>query len=502
MGIVIRQSIKGTIVTYVGAFIGFLTTFFISTKFLTPEEIGLTRVLLETALLISGIALMGIPASCIKFFPYFKSEDGKHNGFFFYLISLAFVGIVVTFIITLFLRSTIASFFGKEASLFVNYIYLIFPLALFLTYQFVFEAYSSVLMRIVVPRFVREILLRIMTLTVFLLYAFHFINLDWMVYLYTVEYGVATIIDLIYIAKIGSISLSHDVSYVRKPLRKYIFSFTGYMILATIGSGIVGRIDVFMISAYNGLESTGIYSIAFYMANIIAIPSLAISSISMPLLSTFIKEKKNRQTKELLKKVSLTQFLIGSFIFTLVWINIDNIFAILPNGKIYGEGKWVVFFLGLARLSEIMGNFSYSTLSISKYYYFTLFFIFFLSGLTILGNYFFIPILGITGAALATFFALFFYYALTTIITYWKLRLHPFSIGILKTLILLGGILVLNQFIPSFGNPYLDAVVRSLLLNGLFIIIMYAWNISADYNLIIKSSVEKVLLFFKQKMRR
>jgi O-antigen/teichoic acid export membrane protein len=47
MGIIIRQSIKGTIVTYIGAFIGFLTSIFVLTQFLDPEDIGLTKVIFE-----------------------------------------------------------------------------------------------------------------------------------------------------------------------------------------------------------------------------------------------------------------------------------------------------------------------------------------------------------------------------------------------------------------------------------------------------------------------
>ena len=40
-----KESILGTIVTYIGVGIGFLTTFFILAKFLTTEEIGLTLLL-------------------------------------------------------------------------------------------------------------------------------------------------------------------------------------------------------------------------------------------------------------------------------------------------------------------------------------------------------------------------------------------------------------------------------------------------------------------------
>jgi hypothetical protein len=39
MGIVIRQSIKGTFVNYTGAFIGFLTTFFILTNYAAKKNI-------------------------------------------------------------------------------------------------------------------------------------------------------------------------------------------------------------------------------------------------------------------------------------------------------------------------------------------------------------------------------------------------------------------------------------------------------------------------------
>ena len=151
MGIVIRQSIKGTVVTYIGAFIGFLTTFFILTKFLTPEEIGLTRVLFEAASLLSSFALFGVSSSAIRFFPYFKSEDGKNNGFFFYLMLLPIIGSIIFITLYYFLREPITALFIKNSELFVNYFDSVPPFMIFLLYWTVFEVYSSLLMRIAVP---------------------------------------------------------------------------------------------------------------------------------------------------------------------------------------------------------------------------------------------------------------------------------------------------------------------------------------------------------------
>ena len=47
VGVIAKQSIRGTIVTYLGIAVGVFTTFFVLTRFLTTEEIGLARVLID-----------------------------------------------------------------------------------------------------------------------------------------------------------------------------------------------------------------------------------------------------------------------------------------------------------------------------------------------------------------------------------------------------------------------------------------------------------------------
>ena len=69
MGIIIRQSIKGTLVNYLGVIIGFVTTFFVITSYLNTEEVGLTRVLVDAAILFSSFAQLGTGSSIIRFFP-------------------------------------------------------------------------------------------------------------------------------------------------------------------------------------------------------------------------------------------------------------------------------------------------------------------------------------------------------------------------------------------------------------------------------------------------
>ena len=84
MGVVIKQSLKGTILTFIGAGIGFVTQFFIVTKFLDPEVIGLTKVYYEVGALFTSFALLGINAAGMRFFPYFRNPENGNKGFFFY----------------------------------------------------------------------------------------------------------------------------------------------------------------------------------------------------------------------------------------------------------------------------------------------------------------------------------------------------------------------------------------------------------------------------------
>ena len=69
MGIVARQSIKGTIATYIGVAVGIVTTFFIQTKALQAEQIGLIDILLQCSILFGGLAQLGtnsIPSSRMR----------------------------------------------------------------------------------------------------------------------------------------------------------------------------------------------------------------------------------------------------------------------------------------------------------------------------------------------------------------------------------------------------------------------------------------------------
>jgi O-antigen/teichoic acid export membrane protein len=490
MGIIIRQSIKGTFVNYIGAFIGFLTTMFVLTRYLDPEEIGLTRVFYETAVLIAGIAQLGTTVTAFRFFPYFKSETNNHNGFFFYLILMPVIGSCIFIPLYILLKDPVSAYFSTNASLFVDYYYWAIILIVFIVFWTVFETYANLLMRIVIPKFIREVVVRLLLLTAYLFFAFKFFYLDGLIGCIIVVYGIAMLLALSYVSHISTLSFKHDFTFINKPLRKKIRNYTLFLLLSALSGGILNQIDIFMVGALLGLDYAGIYIIVFYIATVIEIPSRSISSISSPVAANAIKEGDLKTANQLYKKVSLHQLIAGICIFLLVWINIDNIFAIIPNGSVYATGKWVVFFIALAKILNISVNFGSVLISYSKYYYWSLFFTVFITTTGIVSNLLLIPRLGITGAAIATLIT----YVLNTIVQQWivlvKIKGNPFSMGMVKTILLIIILFGINYILPHWtSNPYTDTIYRTLIIGTILLISLYKLKVSDEISLVMRKAV-------------
>jgi O-antigen/teichoic acid export membrane protein len=480
MGIIIRQSIKGTIATYIGAFIGFLTTMFVVTRYLEPEEIGLTRVMLEIGLLFGGLAQLGTGSSAFKFFPYFKNRDKNHNGFFFYLVALPTIGCVLVSAVYLLLRQPITAFFAEKSALLIDYYYWILPLIWFACFLAVFEIYTTLNMRITVPRFNREVVIRLLTLVVYVLFGFQLIGRDGLVGGTVLAYGGALVVITLYMSRLCCVSLRHDTSFVSPKMRGEIFRYTAFIVTVTLSGVILGKIDLFMVSSTLGLGDAGIYTIAFFIAAVVEIPSRSISSIASPVAAEALKNGDHRKANELYQKVALHQLMAGGIIFVIVWANIDNVFAIIPNGDTYSAGKWVVLFIGISRLISITLGFGGVLITFSRYYYWSLYFTVLITVLGVASNYLLIPRFGITGAAAATALTSLVSYLVQQYIVLRKVKGQPYTRNMLRFAAVVLAALLANHVLPTLANEWADGVVRSLILAVVMAVLILALHVSDD----------------------
>ncbi|MBR2051788.1 MAG: oligosaccharide flippase family protein [Bacteroidales bacterium] len=498
MGVVVRQTIKGTIMNYIGVLVGFITTFFIVTKYLTPEEVGLTRVLVDASILLSSLAQLGTSTSAMRYYPYFKDEKEKDHGFFGWSVIIPFVGFIVFTALFFVFKTPIENYFSQNSELFVDYIYFVIPMAFFMMYLLVFETNSNLLMRIVVPKFIREVGIRLMTLIAYLLYAFDVINLDGMVVSLCLTYGIATLLNVIYLFTLKKISFKIQPSYISKWLRKDFIFYTLFLIISSLASNLVPVLNTFFVSGKLGLAIAGINTIAVYIANMVEIPYRSLAAISRPQISQSMKDNNVMEVNALTKNVSLHQFMASSFIFFLIWINIDLLYTLIPNGNVYDEAKFVVFILAVVKIINTSLNVGATVLSYSKYYYYSLLFTIILTVSTIIMNIKLIPIWGIEGAAIASLISYLIYYTFLLTFVNWRVKVTPFSLKEFYTLLIIVSLFVIDWLLQTYISRYitslfrtliigqiLDSVLRTSLLAILGIVTIYKLRISKQVNDII-----------------
>lgn len=485
MGIIAKQSIRGTIVTYLGVAVGFVTTFFVLTRFLSSEEIGLSRVLIDAATLFIGLAQLGSTSSIIRFFPYFH-EGKNYHGFFFWTLLIPLLGFGLFALVYMACHAPLAAFFGEKSPLFVSYYYLVLPLAFFMLYQTIFEANANVLQQIVVPRFVREVVVRVGLLVTYLLYAFHILSMDGFVWAICASYAVAALINMVYVAKLCIVNcqlstiLKPDLSFLRaqRPLvRSYLF-YTLFLLVSAVTSVLAPTLSSFFITAQMGLSYTGIFAIATYMAVMVSIPYRSMVAICQPELALAIKNNDTATISRLLQQVSSNLLLIGGFILLAIWINIDLIFAILPNGATYAVARNVVLLLGIGQLMVATFNIFLPALSYSRYYAFSLLNSLVLTVSALLLNNYLIPRYGMTGAAWATVMADVLYYIMVVGVSTFALRVYPFSLRHLKIFVLILIVFACTCFLPTF-------CLRLFLGNALLLVaiyVAYKYELSPEIN--------------------
>ena len=502
MGIVVRQSIKGTIMNYLGVAVGFITTFFVMTKYLTQEEVGLTRVMADAAILLSGLGALGTNTSALRYYPYFRDSKSRDHGFFGWTIIVPAIGFTIFTILFFAFKSTIIEMFSGKSALFVDYIYLVIPMAFFMMYMTVFETNANILMRIVVPKMVREVGIRIFTLVDYILYITKVIDLDCMVIGLCLAYLVATLLNIIYLLSLSKISFKIEPGHISHWLRRDFMFYTLFLTVAAVIGNIIPSLNSFFITAQLGLTITGIYAIASYMANLVEMPYRSVSAISRPIISQAMKDNDNQRAAEICKSVSLHQLIAGALVFFIIWVNIDLFFELLPNGDKYVDGKWVFFLLGLAKLVNSSLNIGVTVLSYSRWYYLQLVFTAILTISAILLNNSLIPVLGMTGAAWSSIISFSIYYLFLLSLIIWKTKISPFSWKEIVVVAIIGVLFVINwisvryvsgMVLDVMGGGIVAKIVEAVLRTGIIVIIgltiIYYTKISKEINEIINKIV-------------
>jgi len=484
MGIVRNQSIKNSISFYIGMAIGAINTVIIYPNVFHdhPEHFGLIQIIIAYAIVISTFSSLGIPKTFIRFFPAIKQ---KGQLYFLSLITPLF-GFALMSFCYVFLKDEILHLIQASDLLRDNFYYIII-LVFFISFYDVLTAISRSFLSSATPIFINEVFLKLYSLIVLLLHWFDYFDFTTFLQIYITGY----ILKFCILLLIQSYKKRFSISFSLQGLKlKEMLSFGIYVLLGGTSVMIVTRLDMMMIGTMMDLEHVAFYTVAFFIGNAIKIPGKSIFAITVPLLAKAWENQDFKQIQTLYSKSSINQLIIGGVFFLCIWINIDEVFSLLPLK--FSFGKWVVLFIGLSQLFNIATGVNGAIIVNSRYYRYDLYTNVLLVFITLLTNYIFIPIYGITGAAMATALSVFLFNFIRLVLIKVKMKMHPFSFKTIYTVIILFAIYLLVTFLPLSGNVYFDIFWKSFFVIMVFIPLMLALKLSEDINKIVAETKKRL----------
>lgn len=489
MGIVQRQTLRGTAWSYLGALLGFVNIVLLSPKIFTTGEIGIVQLLLSFATMLAQLSSLGFTNVINRLFPYFRDPRGSHHGF----LSLSLVITLAGFIVALIFLKLYSPHFemaNLERSPLISRYSFYLPALLLITLLFnLFDNYNKVLFDAVLGTFLREFLFRVLNLILIGLFWAGVIDFDGYVFSYVVSQGVLLIIIFISLLLRGEISLKPEPGFVTRRLRREIIILCFFGILTGFSTITLTTLDKLFINRYLGEGEVGIYSIASYFAVLILLPGRSIAKISIPFLAESWKKEDLRTIDDMYTRSSINQYAIGLLIFIGLLVNIDNILRLLPD--VYGSSAAVIILVGLGNLISVSAGINGVVLSTSSLYRYQTWLMFILIALFVSTSMVFIPLMGIKGAALASMISNIVYCMLGVIVVGGRFGIWPYRPTHIR-MTLIGVIAYAAAYFLPELSLFTDILIRSFVVTVLFIAGIYVFRLSSDLNIMVDAIVGRI----------
>ena len=495
MGLVIRKSLATTVFSYLGVVVGYLNILFFFPKFLTTDQIGLYRLVLDCAILLAPFAQSGIMQGIIKYFPQVKNEKEK-KGFIIFSFLFFISSIFLFSAILLLLREEILNLlnivFSSDTRAVANYFDLLLYLIVILSFIAFFEGFARANLSIVLVNFLKDVYIRVLTAVSVFLYFKELISYQGLIYSLLIIYGSAAIILFVQVVYQNKIKFPASFSSLKVNYSTEMIKYSLFMVISTGSNLIIGKIDSLMVSAMLGLGSNGIYTTLFYVAVVVEIPKRAVAQIVVPLYSKAFANEKIKDVYDLYSKSAINQLIIGLLLYIGIVVNLHNLFFFIPNGEEYEIGKWVIVIIGASKVIDMSAGANSELIIMSKHFRFNIYLVASLALLTIITNLLFIPTFGMEGAALASLISLFIFNLVKFIFIYIKFNLQPFSKKTLLVLAIGSFSFVVGYFFPQLENNILDLLIRSILVTIIFGLLIIFTKASTDINNFLSEVLKKI----------
>lgn len=491
MGVIKKQSIISTVLIYLGFAIGGINTLFLFPHFFTDDQFALTRLFLDVGVIMLPFCTLSMGPTMNRFYPYYSSRlEDRKNDMLGWVLLASLAGYLLFVLGTLVFKDLIIRKYSKNAPMFLEYFYLLYPFMFCYSFFAIIENYSWSRHQTVAPNFLKELVVRVGTSLLIVLYIFKVLDFVQFLWLFNLMWGAVLAILVMFLQRKQLIHVSFRVSFVTKKLLRPMSIYSVSLLLATSFTLLANNIAPLIISSTDGLKNVAYLSVAMYMATLIQVPQRSISAIALPVLAEAWVEKDMSKIQDIYRKSSLLQLIAALYIFLGIWLSIDPFFQLLPSE--YVVGKYVFFYLGISKIIDLGTGVNSQLLSTSKLWRFDLISSVMLITLSIPLNYMLIRTYGILGSGYAALLSMFVFNAIRCLFIWKKFSLQPFTKQTVKALVI--GLIAYwaVAWVPHISQPVIDIIVRSAFFSGIFIAGTLALKVSDDINSTAFTFLEKL----------
>ena len=467
MGIVRRQGLRNTVISYVGLGLGFVNTTLLLPRLLAPSQYGLVQILVSLATIYAQLSAFGFASAGIRFFPYFRDAGRRHHGFLPLLLGVPLLGFGVMTALFFLGRPLVLDIYSRDAGLLGPYYGWVAVLALFTLLYSLQDAYLKGLYHTAFSSFLQEVLLRVLIAGAAGLFGLGYLTFHQFVLAYLGVNSGLTLLLTGYLAYLGQLHLRPTRAVLRvRPLRE-LLSFGAFALLSNISGTIIMSVDALMLGSKRSFAEAGIYAIALNISTALVIPARALNKIAFPLLADYWQQQALPRMADFYRRTTRLLTIAGCWLALGIALNLDFIYHLIHRPA-YAAGTAAVLLLLAGRLFDSITGLNGLIVVTSPRYRYDLLFNASLAAATVGLNLLLIPRYGLTGAALAALLALLGINLARTWFVWYSYRMQPFT---WRIPLVLGAAAVAGA--AGWAVPFTQSYFLTMLLRSGLLTVVY-----------------------------
>lgn len=276
--------------------------------------------------------------------------------------------------------------------------------------------------------------------------------------------------------------------------RKGFFSYSIPLLLISLIYFAIGKINILLLGYFLDSGQVGIYSVLMYIATLGVFGLQAVNTIFAPYISEIYQTGNLDSVEKLLKVLTRWIFYFSLLIFVIIAIYHQELLQIYGNE--YKIGSRALMILAFGHLVNAFTGSTGSILLMTGKQHWEIINSVAILALNVLANIFFIPRLGLDGAAIAFTLAVGIINILKVLETYKEFKIHPYNLQYLKGLFALGVAAGIGYFLQRLlshlaFNYILNLLAGIFIISGLAAFMLFLLKLDSEDRFVLKKIVQK-----------